>query len=338
MIEALGIKDFQSIDTLAVACGPITVFVGESDSGKSAVVRALYALAFNDYPSDHLRAGKNRSADASQISVKIDGKTVTAHKGKARNGYLLVESALATHTEPETREWNRVGRDVPEEVVAALGWRTVELDDGSKFAPSIQRQFDGPFLLADSPSRVAKVLGSLTNISTLFSAIREGSRLEKQHRKAADVATEEAARHGDEAEALAAQAEALAHRAVEASEAQAAAEAAVEELLGLERLAERLSRSMDRVARDRSGLKSALAGRERLALPDLDPMFAQVAELTGVISGLELTSLTLHRAKADLEAAQTQRMVHGSALEAFMAEMRVCPVCERPLDHEEAHP
>lgn len=179
MIEHLTIRDFQSIEELDIECGSITVIHGESDTGKSAVVRALYALAFNDYPKGHVRDG----AKASEVSVTVSGEVVRAFKGGGTNGYELQR--------PEKSEkWDKVGTEVPAEVTDQLGWRVLELDDGSKFTPSFQQQFDAPFLLTDTPSRRAKVLGTLTNVATLYAAIKEANGWERKAKIRGDTQQE----------------------------------------------------------------------------------------------------------------------------------------------------
>ena len=187
MITSISIQNFQSIGELSIECGPITVLHGESDTGKSAFVRALYGLGFNSYPKGHVREGASESA----VSVVVDGEVeVQAVKGGGENRYAL-EAVDGTEL-----RWDKVGVSVPEAVQDLLGWRVVELDDGTKFTPGFQLQFDPPFLLTESPSRVAKVLGALTNIATLYAAVKEGNRWEREASK--NIGAEEDKR--DEAE------------------------------------------------------------------------------------------------------------------------------------------
>lgn len=318
MIRNIGIKDFQSIDSLQLECGPITVLVGESDSGKSAVVRALYALAFNDYPTDHVRQG----AEASRVAVSVDGRVVGADKGKGRNGYFVVDGG-------DEKRWDRVGRDVPGEVADLLGWRIVELDDGTRFTPSIHRQFDGPFLLADSKLRVAKVLGSLTNIATLFSAIREGTRAEREARKASDVAREEARRHEADAEAVEAQAAVVRQRADAAHAAWEEARSVVEALERVEAVAGLLRRRSEAVA----GARAALEGAEAALfdLPDLDPVFAEALRLEGVATELRTTAASVESWRKEAEEAAHRLSDAEAALSRFEDGLEVCPLCERVM-------
>lgn len=192
MIESLRIKDFQSIEELSVDCGPITVIHGESDTGKSAVVRALYALAFNSYPKGHVRDG----ADHSEIEVVAGRSTILAEKGGGHNDYRLDDGRGSADL------WDKVGTDVPTQIVEELGWREVELDDGSRFTPNFQLQFDPPFLLTDSPSRRAKLLGSLTNVATLFAAVKMANTWERRSKNRIEAQEEIKARAIESAEQL----------------------------------------------------------------------------------------------------------------------------------------
>ncbi len=181
MITRIQIHDFQSIEELDIECGPITVIHGESDTGKSAIVRALYGLAFNSWPTGHVRDG---SKQPSGVAVMIgDDIMVAAEKGHGYNDYIVNVSG-------ERQDFAKVGTIVPPEAVGELGWRQLELDDGTKFTPNFGMQFDAPFLLTDSPSKRAKVLGTLTNVATLYAAIREANAWERRAKSRGDAQQE----------------------------------------------------------------------------------------------------------------------------------------------------
>lgn len=316
MITKLGILNFQSISQLAVECGPITVFVGESDSGKSAVVRALYAAAFNDYPTDHVRQGQ----DHSTVVLATEGGTVQVEKGKAKNAYAL-------NSQGKRQEWDRVGRDVPEAVAEFLGWRVVELDDGTKFVPSIQRQFDGPFLLAESPIKAAKILGSLTNISTLFAAIREGTNEERRARKEAEVAKDEADRH----EAMRAELEpALLKEEADFDTALllfTTLEQQVKVLREVEILETSITTAADVLARARERINSI----EVPALPDLDAEIAEVGRVKALEDEIYSSMSAIDAAHRRVEIAEGVRDRHAEELAEKVKTMKVCPICEREM-------
>lgn len=323
MISKLGILNFQSIEQLMVECGPITVFVGESDSGKSAVVRALYAAAFNDYPSDHVRVG----AQESLVAVSTEAGSVWAKKGKAQNSYELKPSGAPL------QRWDRVGRDVPAEVADLLGWKVVELDDGTKFAPSIQRQFDGPFLVAESPSKVAKVLGSLTNISVLFAAIREGTLQERRAKQRADAALEQAQKLELARGKLEAAVEAAQDRHSRAVGILGEAESVLEDLVATEGLERAVTGSL-------AALEGATAVRlaaEKVVfdLPDLGPAFEEIERLRLLEADLKATASLVVEAstgRTDLEAEVSQWL---SDMEAFRYRTKVCPCCGRLWEEAE---
>lgn len=171
MINRIQIVDFQGLEDIDFECGPITVIHGESDVGKSAIVRALYGLAFNRYPRGHVREG----AKESYVSVMVDDGIVTAVKGPGVNKYQFL-----AHNDAGELNWDKVGTEVPDAISDLLGWHEIEVDDGTKFTPNFSRQFDPPFLLTDSPSRRAKVLGSLTNVATLYAAAKMANTWERR--------------------------------------------------------------------------------------------------------------------------------------------------------------
>ena len=195
MITNLTIQNVQSIRKLSAELGPITVFHGESDQGKSAIVRALRGLAFNDWPKDFVTTGEQNAS----VAVTLDhGLIVAVRKGATANSYGMRGGA----DEAGVDKFDRVGRSVPEQVVEALGWSELELDDGTKIRPSFGTQFDGPFLLGDTPSRIAKVLGGLTNIHRLYAAIRSGANMERSARRSGEEAQSRVAEHQETVERL----------------------------------------------------------------------------------------------------------------------------------------
>lgn len=322
MITKLGILNFQSIEQLAVECGPITVFVGESDSGKSAVVRALYAAAFNDYPSDHVRTGSSHST----VVVATEAGSVMAEKGAKVNRYQ-VSLRKMTHQDPEQKRFDRAGRDVPEAVAEFLQWRSVELDDGTKFAPSISRQFDGPFLVGESPLKVAKILGSLTNISVLFAAIREGTLQERRAKQTAEQALTEAQAHEARADELLPAYEAAEDRHRRAYLAFVDTEALVEDLRVVEAAGVAIESAQNAFTGALAALAEALA--VQVAVPDLDGTFTELAMVETLEAELIRLDDVLDETSAAWILEQTLASTHQRALDDFVALMKFCPLCER---------
>jgi energy-coupling factor transporter ATP-binding protein EcfA2 len=168
MIRSITLTDYQSHQSTHLSFGPFTVIVGSSSSGKSAVVRALRLAAENARGVSYVRQGAQRCRVALEISGPADtlnGSTVvTVERGKGVSAYTL--AVAGAHERPV--EFTKCGSGVPDAVAEALG-----LGDSSLW---VAGQFDSPYLLDDTGSEVARVLGKLTNVNMIYSAVRESNR------------------------------------------------------------------------------------------------------------------------------------------------------------------
>lgn len=162
MIQELNIRNFQSIAKADLQLGLVTIIVGESNSGKSAVVRAIRTLISNPRGTSFVRNGQGSAV----IGLKLrkpgddplwDPITVILARGK-ENWYKLSTG--------ET--WTKLGGAVPEEITNVLAIK----DDGQ---PQLAGQFDRPFLLDSTASEVARELSELTNLILVVESAREAS-------------------------------------------------------------------------------------------------------------------------------------------------------------------
>lgn len=136
------------------------MLVGPSNSGKSAVLRALKAVARNVSSPAAVRVG------AKMFTVTLDDPhvAVSVERGKSHSAFRVV-------TERDEKAYTKTGRTVPEEVQQVLGLPDPEGPD-----VVFSSQIDPPFLLAETGSTAAKMLGDLTNVSKLHAAAREANR------------------------------------------------------------------------------------------------------------------------------------------------------------------
>lgn len=161
MLERVRIKGFQSLADVDLELGPLTVIVGRSNSGKSALRRAVEAVIDNAPTTGRLRTG----ADHMVVELTTEAGTVTWTKGgKGTNVYRVGELVQ-----------DKPGSTITPEAQAVLRLTPANFSD----------QFDKPYLLGESPSKVAAALGELTNITVLFDSIREANRRAKAHASAA---------------------------------------------------------------------------------------------------------------------------------------------------------
>lgn len=165
LIETVELTNFQSHRHVILPMGDLTVFTGSSNSGKSAVLRALTALVRNDAVGDYITHGESFL----KVKVTLDcGTSVEWVKGKNENSYRI--------TWPDGGEsyFQKVGADVPDEVKAVLKLSPIVMEGGQKAQVNIHEQLEAPFLIQDTPGHVAKVFGELTSASKLYTAVSEG--------------------------------------------------------------------------------------------------------------------------------------------------------------------
>lgn|SRR5574344_321287 len=150
MLEKIEIKNFQSHQATALILSPnVNTLQGNSDCGKSAVMRALSWLIFNpagDYfISDWAKRGKTITAPC-EVALQVNGHKVVRKRDKDFNGYIL---------DGQVFEATRNG--VPPQVLSVLGLGEV----------NVQRQLDPPFLLSMSAGDVSRYINSLVNLTRI---------------------------------------------------------------------------------------------------------------------------------------------------------------------------
>ncbi len=86
MFRSLRLKDFQKHRDITVEFDPeITTITGESDAGKSSIVRALYWVVFNRPIGDWMIRHNQKGVRGKLVTT--DG-TIVRRRGKSHNYYL----------------------------------------------------------------------------------------------------------------------------------------------------------------------------------------------------------------------------------------------------------
>lgn len=146
----------------------INVFLGPSDNGKTAVMRAIRWVLFNEpRGSDFVRHGED---ECYVTLVMSDGYAVTRMKRKNRNIYSV------KYPDGKILNFENFGTDVPAEVFEATGVSKVLIDTDKEFALNISGQLDAPFLLSESGAVKAKAIGSIVKTHLLDAAERDVQR------------------------------------------------------------------------------------------------------------------------------------------------------------------
>lgn len=304
------VRDFQSIADTGVDFGRFTVLVGPSNSGKSAFLRALRACLRNTIVPGNVRQGTSKAV----IDVEFDNGIVQIERGKSLSTYRLdTRYSIETYT--------KSGRTVPDEVAAFIALPTI----GGAEA-TFAFQFDKPFLLAEPGSQVAGVIGTLTNVSMLHSAVRETNR---RRSEAAHLLRTRTADALDVVTRLDAYADLPARRATltEAEDRFAALQQAQERLAALDR-------HIATVRTAEAALEAVTPMPPPNVHPRLDGLAASQQRLTDLtraadrvrdISGALRKIAARAREYRDLAAEATADLAHAIAAQP------TCPTCGQPI-------
>ena len=148
MIQKLSIENFQSHKNTQLVFDPgVNVIVGASDSGKTAIIRALRWVTWNRPSGDSFRSSWGGDT---RVEVSLDNTSVIRKKGTG-NEY-----------EANDIRFQAFGADVPEEVRSILNLNEINL----------QSQFDQPFLLTSSPGEVANHFNKIAHLDKINTSIK----------------------------------------------------------------------------------------------------------------------------------------------------------------------
>jgi AAA15 family ATPase/GTPase len=161
MIKELLIENFQAHEKLKVLFGDgITVFVGDSDVGKSSVIRALSWVLRNSPSGDSfIRHGTEKA----KVTVILkDGTTVARERGVKHNAYYL-----------NGEELKAFGSDVPEPIQ-----KITKINDSN-----FQFQYDSPYWFNDSGGVVSKRLNQVVDLSIIDESLKKSISLVRTNKE-----------------------------------------------------------------------------------------------------------------------------------------------------------
>ncbi len=162
-LTRLLIKNFQAHEKLDLKLEQITVLVGDSDVGKSAVLRALRWLATNKPGgAEFIKEG----TETCHVRLKVGEHTIVRERGK-ENTYQIDATKLKSF-----------GTTVPDQVDKLLN-----VDPALNF----QDQHDAVFWFSESPGEVAKQLNAIANLDGIDRIMAESQRRSREAKSVADV-------------------------------------------------------------------------------------------------------------------------------------------------------
>jgi DNA repair exonuclease SbcCD ATPase subunit len=168
MIKRLHNKNIQSHKDVIFDFVPgINLIIGSSRKGKTVIRRALTWLKDNRpignaYVSWWDRDNKKNPKTEHSVRIEVDeDKGIERLKSPNFNGYVIF---------PEVESFDAVGTSVPEEVTNILNLSEV----------NIQRQWDQPFLLAESPGKIAEFFNKIIRLDIIDNVLSEAESLRKK--------------------------------------------------------------------------------------------------------------------------------------------------------------
>lgn len=144
-LKQITFRNFQKWTKLTVPLSPgVNVFWGDTDAGKSSVLRGLKWIATNSPDGDSfITHGKTFA----RVELEFDSHTATRRRGKGANSYELNGS-----------EYVSFGRGkVPDDIITLLNISPL----------SFQGQHDPPHLLSLPPGEVSRELNSVVNLDLI---------------------------------------------------------------------------------------------------------------------------------------------------------------------------
>lgn len=177
MIKFLSIDNFQSHKkTRLDFCDGVNAIVGNSNSGKTSILRSLYWVLYNrplgsSFISHWNIDDKENPVHNTSVIVKNDKGAIERRKGtiiqnedkKDFNGYIINNDHIL----------EAVGKGVPEEVTSLFNLEDV----------NIQKQLDSPFLLSESSGEVARFFNSLIKLDLIDNVLSKAESVRRETNK-----------------------------------------------------------------------------------------------------------------------------------------------------------
>lgn len=308
MWERLRVRHYQSLHSVDLMLGRLTVIVGPSSSGKSALIRAVRMLICNARGTSYISHG----SQAASVSLDVEDTIATIERSESQGAYHL-------NIGGEELVFSKLAGSVPEAVTSALGIPPDE--EGA--ALHIAGQFDRPYLLTQSGGAVARVLGALTNVSIIFDAAREAHR----RRLSVQATLKVRERDLDELRGQLQSFQDLPQRVQRAAT-----------LVALARDAQTAQGSIDTLTHLLTAARAAHTVLARLVVHEV-PTLDELTATQDRLATCRLLTRTVTHAQHSAVTAQTsllhwqhQEQQDHAALHTALVNAGTCPTCGRPVE------
>lgn len=144
MIKSITIKNFESHEDTTIHFGSgLNLLVGESNSGKSSIIRSAAAVVNNQWSKEMVRNGYNTC----KVRMETERGWVECERGEKVNVWKCFDGK-------NIQEYKKVGTTVPEQVTEILGMG--ERDRGDvKELPNFMFQLEKHYMLSEVDGKKA---------------------------------------------------------------------------------------------------------------------------------------------------------------------------------------
>ena len=172
MIQRIELWDFESHEhTVVEDISPaVSLFCGESNSGKTSVIRALKLAAYNDFDPESVRVGSTKCV----VQVDTDKGRVKVTRGPKHNIWET------TRNGQPTQYFEKVGVNVVPEAAAIMGLNIITLGD-VQVPVNIMDQLESHFMLSGvgdkdaTGSMRAQIVDEISGLSGIEGIIKSVS-------------------------------------------------------------------------------------------------------------------------------------------------------------------
>lgn len=165
-IKKIILENFQSHKYSVIELDQrMNVIVGPSDSGKSAIIRGLKWVLFNEPSGNYfIREGETECS----VSVEFnDGTILKRIRSKSKNAYVLINN------KGDEMKFEGFGTVIPMEIIESIGIKKIHLDSTESSYINLGEQLEGPFLISEKTSTRASAIGRLVGVNIVDEALRD---------------------------------------------------------------------------------------------------------------------------------------------------------------------
>lgn len=158
MIQTLTVQNFQCHKQATLNFVPgVNIIAGTSDSGKSALLKALVWVLTNRPQGLGFRNFDCQKGDLMRVALDIGSWRIVRSRSESVNEYFL-----SSGEETDGQKFVAMKTDVPSDIREAHGLTAI----------NIQTQFQPHYLLSSSPAEVVKVLNEACDLSIIDKVLK----------------------------------------------------------------------------------------------------------------------------------------------------------------------